>query len=63
MLLVEPNPVITTQPLSDAICENGFHIFTAGASGPAGMNYQWYVDRNDGNGFVALTDDANHPGN
>ncbi len=62
ILLVEPNPVITTQPVSDAICENGSALFTAGSSGPAGMVYQWYVDRNDGSGFVILSDDVNHLG-
>ena len=62
ILLVEPNPVITTQPVGDAICENGNTLFTAGASGPAGMTYQWYVDRNDGNGFVPQTNDAIHLG-
>jgi len=62
IMLVEANPVITAQPASDAICENGATVFTSGASGPVGMVYQWYVDRNDGFGFVALTDDGNHFG-
>jgi PKD domain/Ig-like domain CHU_C associated/PKD-like domain/SprB repeat/CHU_C Type IX secretion signal domain len=63
IMMVEPNPVITVQPESDAVCENGAVLFTAGSSGPAGMAYQWYVDRDDSNGFVATSDsDGVHMG-
>ena len=61
ILLVEADPLILTEPVSDAICENGFTIFNVSTSGPAGMTYQWYVDRNTGS-FVPLTDDLNHTG-
>ena len=50
-----PNPWIQT------ICEDGTTVFGADASG-ADLNYQWYVDRQDGAGFVMLSDDAVHLG-
>ncbi|MCK5136464.1 MAG: PKD domain-containing protein [Bacteroidales bacterium] len=61
IMLVNANPVITSDPVDDAICEDGSTVFSAGATGPE-LVYQWYVDRNDGNGFVVLTDDAVHLG-
>ncbi|PID92791.1 MAG: hypothetical protein CSA96_01465 [Bacteroidetes bacterium] len=61
ILLVNPNVVINVDTEADAICENGSTTFSVDASG-VGLSYQWMVNRNDGNGFVALTDDANHLG-
>ncbi|MBN2698195.1 MAG: PKD domain-containing protein [Bacteroidales bacterium] len=61
ILLVNSNPEITSQPVNRSICENGTTNFSASATGPD-LVYQWYVDRNDGNGFVLLTDDENHNG-
>ena len=60
-MLVNANPVIDTEPEDMAICEDGTVVFSADASGPD-LVYQWYVDRQDGNGFVALTDDCGAPG-
>lgn len=47
-IIVEPAPVITTQPLSNSVCENGtadaLSLILQGTGTP---NYQWYVNTVD----------------
>ncbi len=61
LMFVNPNPVITSQPVDRQICEEGTTTMGAAATGVE-LAYQWFVDRRDGNGFVTLLDDAVHTG-
>ncbi len=40
LLTVDQNPVITTQPLTQIVCEGSTVVFTVGATG-TGLTYQW----------------------
>jgi hypothetical protein len=54
------NPVaVTTNPSARSICEFGTATFSADASGTT-PSYQWFVD--NGNGYAAITDNANYSG-
>ncbi|HQH24765.1 MAG TPA: PKD domain-containing protein [Bacteroidales bacterium] len=54
-VIVRDLPHIVTEPVDRAICEYGVLNFSVVATG-SDLDYQWYVDRQDGNGFVTLTD-------
>ena len=52
-------PYVTTQPASVSVTTDASTTFPAVCSGTSGSTtYLWYVNRNDGNGFVALTTGA-----
>lgn len=61
LLTVNVPPVITGQPAGASICENKDASFSVTATG-SGLTYQWYVDQNDGAGYVALADTAIYSG-
>ncbi len=48
-------PAIVTDPVDMEICEYGVLNFSVVATG-SDLVYQWYVDRQDGNDFVNVTD-------
>ena len=51
-------PVITTQPQTAVVKAGQTATFTVEATGEE-LVYQWQIDRNDGNGFVDITEAAN----
>ncbi len=53
--------LITAEPASFIYCPLSSNAFTVGANG-TGLGYQWEVNRNNGAGFVVLTNDAVHSG-
>ena len=53
-LNVIENVSITTQPANQNIDENQDATFSVVATGGGSITYQWYEDKNDGNGFVSL---------
>ena len=56
---VQPNPVITTQPVNQSAVYGASATFSC-ASSSAGATWQWQKDA--GAGFVDLTDDAQYSG-
>jgi len=48
-------PAIVDHPVDKVICEYGVTAFRVVASG-SDLEYQWYLDKKDGNGFVTVTD-------
>ncbi len=48
---------VVTQPVSINFCTGTAGHFSVTASGDS-LTYQWQVDRHDGNGFTALSDNA-----
>jgi gliding motility-associated-like protein len=54
-ITVNPLPTITAQPVTGiAVCEGASGSLSVAGSG-TGLAYQWYADKNDGNGWGALT--------
>lgn len=53
--------VVTTQPLSQSVCENEDAVFSTALSNSAGMTYTWMVLNSAGN-WVSITDDATYTG-
>jgi PKD repeat protein len=58
-LLVTPEPVITQQPLPQAVCEGGTTTFQVNATG-ASISYQWQF--NDGSGWGDISDGTLYTG-
>ncbi|WP_143755272.1 DUF4347 domain-containing protein, partial [Clostridium beijerinckii] len=61
VIVQELAPSITTNPNNSTITEGTGTSFTVVAGG-TGLTYQWKVDKNDGNGFVDLTNSASYNG-
>jgi hypothetical protein len=60
-LYIQPNNPVSENPTDAEVCTNQWTGFSVQFSQwPWSM--QWQVDRNDGNGFVNLFDDASHIG-
>jgi hypothetical protein len=53
-LTVDFAPSITTQPTNQTLIAGTMATFTAAAAGNPAATVQWYVNKNDGNGFVAI---------
>lgn len=56
-----PLPVITAQPANKEVCQGGTTSFSITATG-TGLTYQWYENKNDGMGFVAMTNTGVYSG-
>jgi PKD repeat protein len=54
-VILKTLPAITINPVNRVTCEYGMITFSVTATG-SDLAYQWYVDKNDGLGFTALTD-------
>ena len=59
VLTVNTAPEIVSNPSDTTVCEGFGGMFVVEAAGDS-LEYQWFV--NNGGGFVALSDDANHTG-
>ena len=54
-LTVQTPPVITTVPVDLGVCDGEPAVFSVVAEG-SDLQYQWKVNRNDGNGYVNIPD-------
>ena len=52
---------VTTQPVSQSVCENEDAVFSASVSNTSGMTYSWMVLDSAGN-WVSVSDDATYTG-
>lgn len=58
-IIVEPAPLITTQPISDSVCVNGsINDLLVEIDGTGTANYQWYVNTTDNNTTGTVIDGA-----
>src|SRR6185437_6291831 len=53
-LSVHVPAVVTTEPASQTVVADSNVTFTAAASGQPAPSIEWFVDKNDGAGFVAI---------
>jgi PKD repeat protein len=61
ILVVNPNPFITSNPSAVTICADENVSFFSGADG-ADIVYQWEVSTNNGTNWSSVTDDVNYSG-
>jgi PKD repeat protein len=54
IIRVKPVPSVTADPVNRTVCEYSRAVFSVTASGGSDMVYQWFVNKNDGSGFVSI---------
>lgn len=60
-LTVLSTVAVTNHPVDKVVCPGNNTFYRVAASG-AGLNYQWQINRNDGNGFVNLANGGIYSG-